>query len=145
MMCSRVVIEQKIADLEIALNRQEELIRSQRDVLRGLKDLIAGEYATQWQSPVSQSYLQQGIALSNSMGASNPFLASMIFQGADDSHISPTNLISNTSVGVGKKSSIKHEVDGTNGEPAKKKAKANISPNSNDKALDQKNVVSSSF
>lgn len=41
MSCSRVIIEQRLADLELALKRQEELIVSQRDAIRNLRDLIA--------------------------------------------------------------------------------------------------------
>lgn len=41
MSCSRVIIEQRLADLELALKRQEELILSQRDAIRNLRDLIA--------------------------------------------------------------------------------------------------------
>lgn len=38
---SRIIIEQRLADLELALKRQEELIDSQRDAIRTLRDLIA--------------------------------------------------------------------------------------------------------
>lgn len=38
---SRIIIEQRLADLELALKRQEELIDSQRDAIRNLRDLIA--------------------------------------------------------------------------------------------------------
>ena len=50
-MLSRVIIEQKLADLELALVRQEELMQSQRDAIRGLRDLISMEYSTNWKSP----------------------------------------------------------------------------------------------
>lgn len=40
MSCSRVIIEQRLADLELALKRQEELISSQKDAIRNLRDLI---------------------------------------------------------------------------------------------------------
>lgn len=42
-MCSRLIIEQRIADLELALSRQEELILLQRNTLNGLKELIYAE------------------------------------------------------------------------------------------------------
>lgn len=41
MSISRVIIEQRLADLEIALNRQEELIKTQKEALRNLRELIA--------------------------------------------------------------------------------------------------------
>lgn len=37
---SRIIIEQRLADLELALKRQEELITSQRDAIKNLRDLI---------------------------------------------------------------------------------------------------------
>lgn len=52
-MFSRIIIEQKLADLELALARQDELIKSQREVIRGLKDLISMEYQNAWQGNVS--------------------------------------------------------------------------------------------
>lgn len=42
-MISRLIIEQKIKDLELAFQRQEELLKSQREVLNSLKDLISME------------------------------------------------------------------------------------------------------
>jgi hypothetical protein len=44
-MSNKLIIEQKLLDLELVLNRQEELIAFQRDVVRSLKDLIKSEYA----------------------------------------------------------------------------------------------------
>jgi hypothetical protein len=52
-MCQRIIIEQQIADLELALARQEELIKSQRNVLKHLKDLILME----WQQNKSSDHL----------------------------------------------------------------------------------------
>lgn len=43
-MCHRLIIEQQIADLELALSRQEELIKSQKNVLKHLKDLIVMDW-----------------------------------------------------------------------------------------------------
>lgn len=43
MSVSRVIIEQRLSDLEIALNRQEELIKTQKDALKNLRELIALE------------------------------------------------------------------------------------------------------
>jgi hypothetical protein len=42
-MLAKMIIKQKVQDLELALSRQEELLVSQKEVLRGLKDLIALE------------------------------------------------------------------------------------------------------
>lgn len=44
-MLARIIIEQKIKELELAMNCQEELLNSQKEMLRGLKDLIATEIA----------------------------------------------------------------------------------------------------
>jgi hypothetical protein len=54
-MLSRVIIEQKLADLELALVRQEELMQSQRETIRGLRDLITMEYSSSWKSPAMNS------------------------------------------------------------------------------------------
>lgn len=54
-MFSRIIIEQKLADLELALARQDELIKSQREVIRGLKELIVLEYQNGWQATASPS------------------------------------------------------------------------------------------
>jgi hypothetical protein len=43
-MLSRVIVEQRLSDLELALDRQEELILSQRNVLKSLRELIFLEY-----------------------------------------------------------------------------------------------------
>jgi hypothetical protein len=45
-MLSRVIIEQRLSDIELALKRQEELIYTQRDALRCLRDFINSEYPT---------------------------------------------------------------------------------------------------
>eukprot|EP01039_Chlorochromonas_danica_P009408 gene9408-10391_t len=42
-MLARIIIEQKIKELELAITHQEELLNSQKEMLRGLKDLIAAE------------------------------------------------------------------------------------------------------
>jgi len=123
-MCSRVIIEQKIADLELALNRQEELIRSQKDVLRSLKDLITNEYNNQWQQPNQQpqSYLLQGIALSNNMGGSNVFMSSMSSSNNNNTgDDQPLNASTST---VTKKLLTKQAVDEIT-EPTKKRSKPN--------------------
>eukprot|EP01031_Cornospumella_fuschlensis_P027829 gene27829-33607_t len=42
-MISRVIIEQKIHDLEVAITHQEELVRSQKEILTSLKALLNSE------------------------------------------------------------------------------------------------------
>lgn len=48
MLCSKVIIEQKMADLELAILRQEELIKSQREVISSLKELLYSEIYKVW-------------------------------------------------------------------------------------------------
>ncbi|RYH18867.1 hypothetical protein EON65_26790, partial [archaeon] len=43
-MISRVIIEQKIHDMEVAIWHQEELVKSQREILNSLKALLAAEF-----------------------------------------------------------------------------------------------------
>jgi hypothetical protein len=72
MSCSRVIIEQRLADLELALKRQEELISSQRDAIRNLRDLIALDqnYSSNSMDAVNNSmnvpHLNNGHLYSNS-------------------------------------------------------------------------------
>lgn len=54
-MCSRLIIEQRLADLELALTRQEELVVSQREAIRGLRELIELEYSGGWKNAPSSS------------------------------------------------------------------------------------------
>lgn len=59
-MTSRIAIEQKLADLEITLNLQEELLNSQRTVIKGLKDLLKAEFLSLASS--STSILSDAVA-----------------------------------------------------------------------------------
>jgi hypothetical protein len=114
-MCSRVIIEQQLADLELALCRQEELISSQREAIKGLRELITLEYAGKWkQTTASTSSSDNGGTTSNSGKRSNVEVdspvAGTVTTTGDPAKKRKTTVSSNTGV-VGSLTSFSQELN----------------------------------